>query len=133
MPYRRSAINSPPRTSPDFWPHSDQMHKAYRQAAPIEWGLFDYNRPSPFHHSLLTVHRPRGQRGVRITVAAGRNLSREGQEEADRGEESGWLRHEPPLRAWRRGRGRRGRLPTPYFASAGCTAVDFTLVPMLFL
>jgi hypothetical protein len=32
------------RTSPDFWPHSDQMHQAYRQVAPIESGLFDYNR-----------------------------------------------------------------------------------------
>ncbi|MDE3019117.1 MAG: fatty acid cis/trans isomerase, partial [Nitrospirota bacterium] len=32
------------RTSPDFWPHSDQLHQAYRRAAPIESGLFDYNR-----------------------------------------------------------------------------------------
>ncbi|MFM8552563.1 MAG: fatty acid cis/trans isomerase [Nitrospiraceae bacterium] len=32
------------RTSPDFWPHSDQLHKAYRSREPIESGLFDYNR-----------------------------------------------------------------------------------------
>ncbi|MEW6543841.1 MAG: fatty acid cis/trans isomerase [Nitrospirota bacterium] len=32
------------RTSPDFWSHSDQLHRAYRARAPREAGLFDYNR-----------------------------------------------------------------------------------------
>lgn len=32
------------RTSQDFWPHSDQLHQAYRRTAPTESGLFDYNR-----------------------------------------------------------------------------------------
>jgi len=32
------------RTSRDFWSHSDKLHKAYRESAPIESGLFDYNR-----------------------------------------------------------------------------------------
>jgi hypothetical protein len=32
------------RTSPDFWSHSDQLHRAYRARAPLEAGLFDYNR-----------------------------------------------------------------------------------------
>jgi hypothetical protein len=32
------------RTSPDFWPHSDAVHEAYRRIDPIEAGLLDYNR-----------------------------------------------------------------------------------------
>jgi hypothetical protein len=32
------------RTSPDFWDQSDRLHRAYRDLAPIEAGLFDYNR-----------------------------------------------------------------------------------------
>jgi len=32
------------RTSADFWSHSDRLHQAYRRAAPIDSGLFDYNR-----------------------------------------------------------------------------------------
>jgi len=32
------------RTSPDFWQHSDAMHSAFEQNAPVEHGLFDYNR-----------------------------------------------------------------------------------------
>ena len=32
------------RTSPDFWEHSDDLHRAYRTTAPLEAGLFDYNR-----------------------------------------------------------------------------------------
>ena len=32
------------RTSPDFWNHSDQLHRAYQASAPLETGLFDYNR-----------------------------------------------------------------------------------------
>ena len=32
------------RTSPAFWAASDAMHDAYRQWAPLEAGLFDYNR-----------------------------------------------------------------------------------------
>ena len=32
------------RTSPAFWPASDAMIDAYAQRAPLEAGLFDYNR-----------------------------------------------------------------------------------------
>jgi hypothetical protein len=32
------------RTDPRFWAHSDALHAAYRRAAPVEAGLFDYNR-----------------------------------------------------------------------------------------
>ncbi len=32
------------RTDPRFWPHSDSLHAAYREAAPVEAGVFDYNR-----------------------------------------------------------------------------------------
>lgn len=32
------------RTDPRFWAHSDSLHTAYRKSAPIEAGLFDYNR-----------------------------------------------------------------------------------------
>ncbi len=32
------------RTNPDFWQHSDDLHAGYRRIAPIEAGLFDYNR-----------------------------------------------------------------------------------------
>jgi hypothetical protein len=32
------------RTEPRFWAHSDELHAAYRRAAPREAGLFDYNR-----------------------------------------------------------------------------------------
>jgi hypothetical protein len=32
------------RTDPRFWPHSDALHAAWRQSAPREAGLFDYNR-----------------------------------------------------------------------------------------
>ncbi len=32
------------RRHPDFWAHSDQLIAAYREQAPIEAGLFDYNR-----------------------------------------------------------------------------------------
>ncbi len=32
------------RTSPDFWRQSDAFHAAYRADAPVEYGLFDYNR-----------------------------------------------------------------------------------------
>jgi hypothetical protein len=32
------------RTDARFWPHSDALHLAWRQAAPREAGLFDYNR-----------------------------------------------------------------------------------------
>ena len=32
------------RTDPRFWPHSDALHLAWRQSAPREAGLFDYNR-----------------------------------------------------------------------------------------
>lgn len=32
------------RTSPDFWNHSDQLHRAYQASAPLDAGLFDYNR-----------------------------------------------------------------------------------------
>ena len=32
------------RTDPDFWAHSDMLHAAYKNLAPIEAGLFDYNR-----------------------------------------------------------------------------------------
>lgn len=33
-----------PRSHPDFWRQSDRFHAAYRRLAPIDWGLFDYNR-----------------------------------------------------------------------------------------
>jgi len=33
-----------PRTSARFWAHSDEVHRAYRQWAPKEAGVFDYNR-----------------------------------------------------------------------------------------
>lgn len=32
------------RTNPAFWAHSDAVHAAYRQQAPAEAALFDYNR-----------------------------------------------------------------------------------------
>jgi hypothetical protein len=32
------------RTSPGFWAVSDALHEAWRQAAPLEAGLLDYNR-----------------------------------------------------------------------------------------
>ncbi len=32
------------RTDARFWAHSDEVHRAYRQWAPKEAGLFDYNR-----------------------------------------------------------------------------------------
>ncbi|MFN2426567.1 MAG: fatty acid cis/trans isomerase [Candidatus Binatia bacterium] len=32
------------RTDSRFWPHSDGLHAAYRKSAPLEAGLFDYNR-----------------------------------------------------------------------------------------
>ena len=32
------------RTNPDFWRHSDQLHRASDARAPVEAGLFDYNR-----------------------------------------------------------------------------------------
>ncbi len=32
------------RTDPAFWAHSDRLHEAYRTLAPLEAGLFDYNR-----------------------------------------------------------------------------------------
>lgn len=32
------------RTHPEFWRHSDQLHQAYHARAPLEAGLFDYNR-----------------------------------------------------------------------------------------
>jgi hypothetical protein len=32
------------RTSPDFWRQSDKIHAAYQRDAPVEYGLFDYNR-----------------------------------------------------------------------------------------
>lgn len=32
------------RTSPDFWPHSDRVHEAYRRIDPLEAGQLDYNR-----------------------------------------------------------------------------------------
>jgi hypothetical protein len=32
------------RTSPAFWAASDAMHDAYAKWAPLEAGLFDYNR-----------------------------------------------------------------------------------------
>jgi hypothetical protein len=32
------------RTGPRFWAHSDALHAAYRRRAPVEAGLFDYNR-----------------------------------------------------------------------------------------
>ena len=32
------------RSSPEFWPFSDRVHRWYQQAQPIEFGLLDYNR-----------------------------------------------------------------------------------------
>jgi hypothetical protein len=32
------------RTADGFWAASDALHGAYRQSAPLEAGLFDYNR-----------------------------------------------------------------------------------------
>ncbi len=32
------------RTDPGFWRHSDRLHAAYRQTAPLEAGVLDYNR-----------------------------------------------------------------------------------------
>jgi hypothetical protein len=32
------------RTSPNFWQQGDAFHAAYENDAPIEYGLFDYNR-----------------------------------------------------------------------------------------
>lgn len=36
------------RTTPAFWAHSDRIHRAYRSEAPLEAGLFDYNRLDRF-------------------------------------------------------------------------------------
>ncbi len=35
------------RSDPAFWRHSDWLNRAYREAEPIEWGLFDLNRYQP--------------------------------------------------------------------------------------
>jgi hypothetical protein len=32
------------RTNPNFWKHSDAFHAAYKQEAPVEYGLFDLSR-----------------------------------------------------------------------------------------
>ena len=32
------------RTSPSFWDYSDQMHRAFKQSSPINFGYLDYNR-----------------------------------------------------------------------------------------
>ena len=32
------------RSDPNFWKHSDAIQATYRNASPIEAGLFDYNR-----------------------------------------------------------------------------------------
>jgi hypothetical protein len=32
------------RSSPDFWPFSDRVHKWYQENQPVEFGLLDYNR-----------------------------------------------------------------------------------------
>jgi hypothetical protein len=32
------------RSSPDFWRHSDALHRAYQASDPLEAGLFDFNR-----------------------------------------------------------------------------------------
>ncbi|MFA0727579.1 fatty acid cis/trans isomerase, partial [Vibrio sp. 10N.222.48.A4] len=32
------------RSSPEFWPFSDRVHRWYQQDQPIEFGLLDYNR-----------------------------------------------------------------------------------------
>jgi hypothetical protein len=32
------------RTNPDFWQQSDGLHTAFKIDAPVEYGLFDYNR-----------------------------------------------------------------------------------------
>lgn len=32
------------RTSPNFWQQSDAFHAAFKIAAPVEYGLFDYHR-----------------------------------------------------------------------------------------
>jgi hypothetical protein len=32
------------RTNPDFWQQSDAFHAAYKDRAPVEYGLLDYNR-----------------------------------------------------------------------------------------
>jgi len=32
------------RASDRFWSHSDRIQEAYRRQAPVESGLFDYNR-----------------------------------------------------------------------------------------
>jgi len=32
------------RTNPNFWQHSDVLHAAYRERAPVDYGLFDYSR-----------------------------------------------------------------------------------------
>jgi hypothetical protein len=32
------------RTSTEFWAQSDLLHDAYRTAAPVESGVFDFNR-----------------------------------------------------------------------------------------
>jgi hypothetical protein len=36
------------RTDPQFWAHSDAITADYREALPLEAGLFDYNRLDPF-------------------------------------------------------------------------------------
>ena len=41
---RWSAAYGVRRTDARFWPHSDALHLAWRQSAPREAGLFDYNR-----------------------------------------------------------------------------------------
>jgi len=32
------------RTNPDFWLHSDRVHASFREASPVRFGMFDYNR-----------------------------------------------------------------------------------------
>jgi len=32
------------RTNPDFWLHSDRVHASFRDASPVRFGMFDYNR-----------------------------------------------------------------------------------------
>jgi len=32
------------RSNPGFWQQSDAIHSAYKTEAPIEYGLFDFNR-----------------------------------------------------------------------------------------
>lgn len=32
------------RDNAKFWPYADWLHRTYRELAPVEWGLFDFNR-----------------------------------------------------------------------------------------